>query len=168
MAFDFNVDEIFEIAEEIERNGARFYRNMAEQILDKAMRGEFHRLAEMEEEHEKVFRSTRANLSEGDRASTVFDPEGESAQYLRALADLRVFDDQARDDFLFSDTLSDEEKLENIFRAAIGIEKESIAFYVGMKEFVPENLGKERIDGIIKEEMSHIRILAKRLSDLKK
>jgi rubrerythrin len=168
MAFDFNVDEIFEMAEEIERNGARFYHNMAEQIFDKAMQSEFHHLAEMEEEHERVFQSMRANLSEGDMASTVFDPEGESTQYLRAMADLRVFDEQTRGDFLFPDTFSDNEKMEHIFRAAIGIEKESIVFYVGMKEFVPENLGKKKIDGIIKEEMSHIRILAKRLSALKR
>jgi rubrerythrin len=168
MAFDFNVDEIFEIAEEIESNGARFYRDMADQILDKAMQREFHRLAEMEDAHKRGFQSIRTGLSDQDRAPTVFDPEGESAQYLRALGDLRVFDEQARGEFLFPDTLSDNEKMGQILRAAIEIEKESIAFYVGMKKFVPENLGKKKIDGIIQEEMGHIRVLAKRLKDLKR
>ena len=27
MGIDFNADEVFEIAEQIERNGAKFYRN---------------------------------------------------------------------------------------------------------------------------------------------
>lgn len=30
MSFNFNADEIFEMAEEIERNGAKFYRKAAE------------------------------------------------------------------------------------------------------------------------------------------
>ena len=34
MSYDFNADEIFEIAEQIERNGAKFYRNAAESIAD--------------------------------------------------------------------------------------------------------------------------------------
>jgi hypothetical protein len=32
-----------------------------------------------------------------------------------------------------------------------------------MKEEVPENLGKNRIEAIIKEEMGHIRLLSKQL-----
>ena len=33
MGIDFNADEVFEIAEQIERNGAKFYRNVAEKGL---------------------------------------------------------------------------------------------------------------------------------------
>ena len=42
-------------------------------------------------------------------------------------------------------------------------EKDSIVFYLGMKEIVPENLGKTKIDQIIKEEMAHIKLLSKEL-----
>ena len=34
MSYNFNADEIFEIAEQIERNGANFYRTAAENITD--------------------------------------------------------------------------------------------------------------------------------------
>ena len=34
MSYDFNADEIFEIAEQIERNGAKFYRTAAESVAD--------------------------------------------------------------------------------------------------------------------------------------
>jgi len=37
-----------------------------------------------------------------------------------------------------------------------------------MKELVPERLGKDKLDWIIKEEMRHIRILGARLLSLKK
>ena len=32
MAFDFNADEIYEMAQQIERNGAAFYRKAAEAV----------------------------------------------------------------------------------------------------------------------------------------
>jgi rubrerythrin len=53
--------------------------------------------------------------------------------------------------------------LEGILKEAITAEKDSIVFYLGMKELVPETLGKKRIDAIIKEEMSHIKLLSKEL-----
>ena len=163
MAYDFNVDEVFEMAQQIERNGARFYREIAERSPKDDIRNLFLKFSEMEEEHEKIFISMRAELSDKDKKSTLFDPEGESAQYLRALADLRVFDGNADEGFAFSEDLAEEEKMKRAFRAAIGLEKESIVFYQGMKEFVPESLGKNKIDDIIKEEMKHVRILSNKL-----
>ena len=50
-----------------------------------------------------------------------------------------------------------------ILKSAIEAEKDSIVFYLGMKEAVPENLGKDRIETIIKEEMGHIRVLSREL-----
>ena len=60
-----------------------------------------------------------------------------------------------------------EKRSQEILKAAIEAEKDSIVFYLGMKEVVPEGLGKNRIDGIIKEEMGHIRLLSKELVALK-
>ena len=50
-----------------------------------------------------------------------------------------------------------------ILKSAIEAEKDSIVFYLGMKEAVPESLGQDRINRIIKEEMGHIRMLSKEL-----
>ena len=166
MAYDFNVDEIFEMAEQIERNGAQFYRKIAEGSPKGDVRTLFLQFAEMEEGHEKVFISMRESLSEKDKGATVFDPEGESAQYLRSLADLRVFAGNVEEEFADSENLDEEDKIKKAFRAAIDLEKESIVFYQGMKEFVPEGLGKNRINDIIKEEMKHIRILSNKLLSL--
>ncbi|MBW2608921.1 MAG: ferritin family protein [Deltaproteobacteria bacterium] len=168
MVYDFNVDEIFEIAEQIERNGTRFYRQNAENVSSSPIQQLFLDLAAMEEEHEKLFISMRADLSDREKEPTVFDPEGESVLYLRALADLRVFDEKAGDSFVIPEGISKEEKARKILRAAIGLEKEAIVFYLGMKEFVPEKLGKDKIENIIKEEMKHIRFLNDSLHSLKK
>ena len=166
MGYEFNADEIFEIAEQIERNGAMFYRQMAENISDVPIRNLLLDLATMEDEHEKVFISMREDLSDKEREPTVFDPEGESALYLRALADLRVFDEKAKEDFILPEELTEKEKMKIIFHEAINREKESIVFYLGIKELVQENLGKEKIDHIIGEEMKHIRLLSNKFSSL--
>ena len=58
--------------------------------------------------------------------------------------------------------------LEEIFKSALSAEKDSIVFYLGMKDVVPSHLGKDKLDGIIKEEMSHIRLISDKLLEFKK
>lgn len=167
MSYDFSADEIFEMAEQIERNGARFYRKMAEKISDKSIGELLLDFAAMEDDHERVFASMRADLSDKEREPNVFDPGDEAALYLRALADLRVFNEKAEDGFVLSEDLPEKEKGIKVFREAINQEKDSIVFYLGMKGLVPENLGREKIESIIKEEMKHIRLLSNKLASLK-
>jgi rubrerythrin len=153
MSYDFNADEIFEMAEQMERNGAKFYRDAAENAADSANKELLTGLSKMEEAHEKLFKSMRTELTAAEKASTVFDPSGEASLYLRALVDSRVF---------FKKEI-DVTSMVEILKSAIEAEKDSIVFYLGMKEEVPENLGKNRIEAIIKEEMGHIRLLSKQL-----
>ena len=158
MSIDFNADEVFEIAEQIERNGAKFYRTAAENVTDADKRKILINLAEMEDEHEQTFKTMRSELSQDEKVVTTFDPEGESERYLRALADTRVFYEKEIDITSF----------EEILKAAIAAEKDSIVFYLGMKGVVPVHQGKEKLDGIIKEEMGHISLLSKELMEFRK
>ena len=158
MDYVFNMDEIFEMAEQIERNGAAFYRNAAKGISDSQSSELLLELAQMEDQHEKTFASLRSQISEDEKTSAVFDPDGEAVLYLRALADTRVF---------FKKKI-DTGSLEEILKEALTAEKDSIVFYLGMKELVPEKSGKAKIDSIIKEEMGHIKLLGKKLVELKK
>jgi len=163
MSIRFNADEIFEMAERIERNGARFYRQAAEGFKDADSRQKLFNLAAMEDEHEKIFHSMRADISGQEGVISGFDPNGEAALYLQAIADGKVFD--VRKDP--TERLTGKETVEDIYRMAIGLEKDSIVFYQGIKEMVPERLGKDRIEAIIKEEMGHITLLSKELVALK-
>src|SRR3989339_1491220 len=86
MGVSFTAFEIFEIAEQIERNGAKFYRKAAEKTADKSMRHFFSQLAEMEDNHEKVFAEMRKLLSDDARDTMVFDPDNEMVYYLKAMA----------------------------------------------------------------------------------
>ena len=158
MGYDFNADEIFEMAEQIERNGALFYRKAAESIDDPAGKKLLLDFAAMENEHEKTFAALRKDLSEKEKTATTFDPDGEAALYLKALADTRVFFEKK----------IDTSTMEKILRAAILAEKDSIVFYLGMKEMVAEKFGKTKINAIIKEEMAHIKLLSGKLVTLKR
>ena len=158
MRYDFNADEIFEMAEQMERNGENFYKSAAATIDDEAHKKLLLELAAMEVDHEKTFKAMRSDLKAAEKSVTVFDPEGEAALYLRALVDTRVFFEKK----------VDVSSMEKILKAAIEAEKDSIVFYLGMKNAVPEKFGQDRIEGIIKEEMGHIRLLSRELAQLKK
>lgn len=158
MGLDFNADEIFEMAEQIERNGAVFYRTAAEKVSDASEKEFLLELARMEDEHEVTFAGLRKELADKETGSMTFDPEEEAPLYLKALADTRVF---------FEKEINTS-SMEAILKDAVVAEKDSIVFYLGMKDLVPAKLGKDKIDSIIKEEMSHIRLLSNKLVSLKK
>jgi rubrerythrin len=160
MSFQYNADEILQMAEQIERNGARFYRKAADVVKDEKIAKVLLDFAAWEEEHERIFASMRKNLTELERQPMVFDPEGETALYLRAMADGHVFD-LKRDPAAL---LTGRETKEEIFRLALGREKDSIVFYLGVKAMIPQATGRERIDEIIKEEMSHIGFLNREIA----
>ena len=156
----FNADEIFEMAEQIERNGARFYRRAAGPAGGEG-RDLLLRLAEMEDDHERTFADMRAELPPAGRQSTAFDPDNEAVLYLQAMADGKVFRCDP------SEALSGQEPMEEILDVAIGLEKDSIVFYQSMKDVVPAAAGKETLDAIIRQEIGHILDLTKQLEALK-
>ncbi len=153
MAFDFNAKDVFEMAKQIERNGVKFYQSAATGVTGEAEKKMLMQLAKMEEKHEQTFADLEKELTQKETADTTFDPDDETALYVKALADTKVFFDKQ------IDTTS----MKEILKAAITAEKDSIVFYLGMRDLVPGKLGSKRIDDIIKEEMSHIRILSKEL-----
>jgi len=156
----FSADEVLGIAERIERNGARFYRKAADLISDSRARKKLLDLAAMEDEHEKVFAAMRADLSGRENEPTAADPWGEAALYLQGIADGHVFD-VGQDPV---EWLTSKRSKEDILTAAIGHEKDSIVLYLGIREMVPEELGKDKIDAILKEEMGHVAVLSNQLS----
>ncbi len=162
MGIKFNADEIFEMAEQIERNGAKFYNKAAEASASARSRELLRDLAAMESVHEKTFASMRAELSDKEQAATVFDPDDVAAAYLQAFADGHVFNVNQDP----SELLTGRETMEEVLQRAIGLERDSIAFYMGIRESVPETLGRDRIDGIIREEMKHVNMLSQELASL--
>jgi len=162
MSITFNAFEIFEMAEQIERNGAKFYRTAAKAFKDSGIAQTLLELADMEDAHEKVFADMRKQLSEKRRGFMAFDPENQMALYLQAMAGGRVFDmkkDPAKQ-------LAGVDNVADILKMAIDAEKDSIVFYIGLKNFVPPKAGKDRVEAIINEEMGHLILLTLKLTVL--
>jgi len=163
MSITFNALEIFEIAEQIERNGVKFYTKAAEITKADDMQKIFLELADMEREHEETFADMRKQISTKQKELITFDPENEAALYLQAIAGGHVFD-LKKDP---SEQLGGKEATADILKMAIELEKDSVVFYIGIRNFVAAEAVKEKIEDIIDEEQNHIVTLSQKLADLK-
>jgi rubrerythrin len=155
MKMAYNLGEIFEIARQIERNGAEFYKEAAtlEALAD--ARAILLSLAEQERGHERTFAQMRAALS----AKTGLIPGGAdeaTVQYVRAIAGQYVFNKKQKPAQLFTGM----ESGDDIILTAIGRENDAIAFYAGIRELVLGEENRSSIDAIIKEERRHAAALA--------
>jgi rubrerythrin len=93
---------------------------------------------------------------------TWFDPENDAMQYLQNFASGQVFD-MTKDP---SDELAPDADLKAVLYLALQRERDSVVFFLGMKELVPSARGGIKIESIIKEEMSHIALISKRLTQV--
>ncbi len=157
----FNANEIFEIAVELERNGARFYRKAAENTDNSDFKDTLLTFAAMEDDHERIFIKMQDKLKDEEWVKNAFDPDGEAAKYLKAMVEGKIFD--LRKDPV--ELLSGHESVADILKLAISLEKDAVNFYTGIKETVTEDLGKTHISRIIKEEMHHVTVLTNELNN---
>lgn len=161
MSIVFNADEVLGMAERIEENGTAFYRAAAGKADGEDARI-LYDLAEWETRHRELFHSMRQELGDSARGTTAYDPDNEATMYLEAMADSAVFLPGA--DALAE--LGPEPTMAAILNAAIGREKDAIAFFSAFRELVPEGFGRERVGDILKEEFRHVAILTRQLSTL--
>lgn len=163
MPITFNADEILEMAEEIETNGAKFYRKAAENTSDEQTRQMLLDMAAMEDGHLKTYQEIRKGLSQREKEEMIFDPDNQSAKYLQAMADARGYEGKITP----TKELTGNEPIKEILEIALNSEKESALFYLGLKDLVPERAGRDKVEAIILEELSHITTLLKQLKALK-
>jgi len=154
MKVALNAIEVFEIAEQIERNGAMFYRKAAELFKKSDIREMFTELSDWEKQHEQVFADMKERLASTCRRTKTSDLEKKQLDP-KVMACLAVFG-------TVSDPvhrLKNIEKIADVLQTAIEKEKDSITFYEGLKDFVIVRDDQEKVDDIINEEMHHIKIL---------
>jgi rubrerythrin len=162
MSITFNADEIFEMAEQIERNGSKFYREAAEMVSDKDTKKMLLELATMEDGHQKTFAQMRKELSAKEKESNTFDPDNEVAQYLQTMANFHGTEGKVSP----TEKLTGKESMADILKIALQAEKNSIAFYVGIKDMVTSKASKAKVQAIIIEEMTHVSTIGGKLQML--
>jgi len=158
MTRTFNAFEVFEIAEQIERNGAAFYRRASGLFEEPTLTEMFLELAEWEVRHEEVFANMRKHLSEQDPELRTFEIE-DAPLDAKAMAGLAAFGISPDP----TEQLTGNETKQDILRMALQKEKDSIVYYTGLKGFVGTEAGKDKIDDVIAEEMHHVRIISQSL-----
>ncbi len=155
----FNAGEVFEIAEQIERNGQNFYRKAVEVVKDPEIQEFLESLAAMEDNHEILFNKIKKEIMELPE-NEFPDMDDQLTQYLQSFADGKVFDTSEAPD----QKINDNSSINDIFELAIDFERNSVIYFTLIKETVPKNLGRDKIDILIKEEIKHIAVLNNRLN----
>jgi rubrerythrin len=162
MSFNFNADEIFQIGVQIEANGQKFYETVAKNTSDPSAQKVFFDLAKWESEHIELFKKLRQGLPGSAKQEDLFDPNQELHLYLKATADSHVFI-RNKD---ISGLASKCKTPIDVLNLAIAFEKDSVVLFTTMKKLVPAHLGKDQIDALIDEEISHIFILTQKKKEL--
>ncbi len=156
MANVFAASEIVEIGIQIEKNGGDFYNVLAEKSRNRKASDLFKFLAGEEKKHIAIFKEILASVKR-------YEPQeaypGEYFAYMNTLASEYVFTQKDKGREIAKKIKSDREALE----MGIGFEKDSILFYIGIKEAVPEDEHRI-IDELIIQEKEHL----KKLTELKK
>jgi rubrerythrin len=146
-------DDVFAMAVRIEENGHAFYSGAAEIAQDPTTKKLFEGLAEMESHHVVFFKSLRSRLESAQ--SYVWDPEGLAETYLQHTAETHVFTPGTE-----TDRLKDVKTPIDALDMALKFEKDSVSFFVGMKEILPDATGKNDVDALVRAEMEHISMLS--------
>lgn len=148
----YNLGEVFEIAEQIERNGAAFYKKAAGFSRSAEMRDLLLSLAEQEDEHERTFAAMRKKLVPAGSDIASYDKDQTVALYLQALASQYVFDMKQT----AANPLTGRETTADILRLAICQEKSSIVLYLGISDAMGSAEDRGKVDHITSEERKHL------------
>jgi len=150
--------EIVEISVQIEKNGMDYYNALIKKTKNMKAKEVFKYLAGEEEKHIIIFKNILDALEKYEPQEVVTD---EYFAYMNALASEHVFTIKNKGLDMAGKTKSDKEAI----RLGIGFEKDSIIFYEGMKNVVPER-DKKTVDAVIEQEKTHLRKLSEIKSGL--
>ena len=151
MATFFKAADVAKAAVEIEKKGEAFYRRMAEQTKDDALRSLFIHLAGEEHKHELIFSNLLTRL--GSVELPAWSTTEEYGEYVDALISSHaLFDAQAEA------LMTGAADAEGGVRMALSFEKDTLLFFMELKELVPD-AEKAAVQRCVDEERLHIRQL---------
>ena len=157
----YTVQEIVEIAIEIEKNGEEFYRIMAESSNTVPLRDLFNYLSAEENKHAHKFEEILKSVG-GYQISDIYYAT-EYMGYMKAIADERVFAKDVAYIDLARELVSPKQAIE----VAVAFEKDSIIFLHEMLDMFSQSDDKGAIEQLLTEERMHIRKLAELKRDLR-
>jgi len=147
----FYLSEILDFALEKEQQSADLYQKLADQAGNADDKALFEKLVRDELNHKAYYAEILASVKE--EQSPKVPQEGEEyTAYMRQLIE------DSRTTKVLPDDISSM-PLNEVLDYAIARERDSMTFYLGLKQFVPES-AKAHIDVIIAEESRHAAVIA--------
>ena len=160
MVARFSTKEVLDAAIRIEQDAAGFYRDAAGLAKDDKVKAFLQELSAMEASHAETFRQIQAVLSEKEKAVERLDPGNEMLYYLQASAAMHGWEGKKGSE----QTLTGQESVKEILQHAIAAEKEAVFFYTGVRDLVPGDAGRDKVDTVLHEEMKHVAQLTQLLT----
>jgi rubrerythrin len=153
MAGIFKATDILLAAQEVETRGEVFYNRLVDTTMEPKLKDLFVFLAKEESRHREIFAALYNRV--GQVELPAWAEEDEYVEYLKYLLDSHTLFCMGDLDYLKNYMGTPEQAI----RTAMSFEKDTILFFMEMREFVPEG-EKKHIKACIDEERSHLRRLA--------
>lgn len=141
----FSMEEIIDLAIQIEKNGERIYRKALGEISDPSLVSLLQWLADEEAEHAKWFSEMRPTIKQTTNVPRLAE-RGKSI--LRGVLGGQAF---SLEDANFSEI----DQVQSLLRLAIEFEKDTVLFYEMIRSFIEDQETRDQLDAIIKEENRH-------------
>ncbi|MCF7792482.1 MAG: ferritin family protein [Candidatus Cloacimonetes bacterium] len=153
---NFSVNEVIELAIQIEKNGYKFYDEaLKRKDLSSKAKDLLEELKNDEIKHEATFKSFRTETDYADLGDPI--DWQEAASYLRSITDSHIF---SKPDASIKLAASAKDEME-IINFAIQFEKDTLLFFFSVSKETTNEKSKKIIDAIIDEEVSHVAKLSR-------
>ena len=145
----FTVNDICDIAIQIERNGERIYREAAKRSDDLQMAQLFNWMADEERRHAQWFQDLRLPSRVPPEHEEI---ESMGRSLLREMMENQPFS-------LEEDRMQAVADLSSLLNLSIEFEQDTIMFYEMLCSFIDEAETREQLNRVIAEELGHVRQL---------
>ncbi len=164
--FNYNAEELFELAIQIEKNGREYYLAMCEKTERESVKEIFSYLAREEESHLDNFLEIREKLNQQAHESEIAEEyeTPEMYNYVKAMFDGKVFPNLESHAEVVKEIQTDEQAIYH----AIGFEKDTVLFFSEILNMLGEqDENRSLIQELIRQEKIHIARLYTLLGSLK-
>lgn len=142
----FSSDEVLRLAINIEENGKRFYKEMADREKNEKIRSLLLVLVQEEIKHKEIFEEILSRLKNKEIVETT---QEEYSTYISALSRECILTEEVVEEKIKEGFKSPERLLD----FALNLEKNSIIFYTHIKENIFKDI--DEIEKILHEERKH-------------
>jgi len=144
-------------AQQIEVNGAAFYRQVAAQAEDRDVKLLFEDLAQQEERHHRVYGRMLQQAPDSELSGS--DVEGYQ-DYMATALSAALLGGPEKGIERAKAAIDEQQAI----AAALAFEKDTLLFFSDLVDMVPE-AHRAAIEGVIEEEKGHVRQLGRMLDD---